>query len=68
MVFDVCGVEPLGSTATALVVSLHNDNNTYMEDDKRMDLRVGRCVEWIHLAQDRDLSAGCCEHGNELLG
>jgi hypothetical protein len=24
-------------------------------------------VEWINLAQDKDLVAGSCEHGNEFL-
>jgi hypothetical protein len=23
------------------------------------------CVDWIHLAQDRDQCLGCCEHGDE---
>jgi hypothetical protein len=26
------------------------------------------CVDWIHLVHEMDQCAGCCEHGNELLG
>jgi hypothetical protein len=26
------------------------------------------CVDWIHLAKDRDNLAGYCEHGNEHSG
>jgi hypothetical protein len=35
-----------------------------------MDLRVIGCgsVEWIQLAQDRDLVVGSCEYGHEPAG
>jgi hypothetical protein len=48
-------------------------------EDRGVDGRVGSKwtlerlagvwgVEWIHLAQDRDRLAGCCECGNEPSG
>jgi hypothetical protein len=27
-----------------------------------------RGVDWIHIAQDADQVAGCCEHGDEPSG
>jgi hypothetical protein len=40
------------------------------EDGIKMDLtEIGwEGVEWIHLAQERDRWAGCCECGDEPLG
>jgi hypothetical protein len=40
------------------------------EDGIKMDLReIGwGVVEWIHLAQDWDRWAGCCEFGDEPSG
>jgi hypothetical protein len=36
----------------------------------KMDLtEIGReLVEWLHLAQDRRIGTGCCEHGDEPSG
>jgi hypothetical protein len=38
-------------------------------DGIRMYLReIGLGVEWIQLAQDRDMGAGSCEYGDETSG
>jgi hypothetical protein len=39
-------------------------------DSTQMDLKGGRCkvVNWIHLAEDRDTVAGCCEHSHDPSG
>jgi hypothetical protein len=40
------------------------------EDNIRIDLREIKweVVGWVHLAQDKDQVAACCEHGNEHSG
>jgi hypothetical protein len=42
----------------------------WWEDNIKVDVReiVWGIMDWIHLAQDRDLLAGSCENNNEPSG